>query len=54
MGKLSNNSLIYLSLFLPIGLGLLLFASNPIQILVSWLLCGVGGYAFGVLLAKNN
>jgi membrane protein insertase Oxa1/YidC/SpoIIIJ len=54
MGNLSKISLVYLSLFLPIGLVMTMFASNPIQILVSWLLCGIGGYAFGALLAKNN
>jgi nitrate/nitrite transporter NarK len=54
MGNLSKNSLILLLLCFPIGVAMTMFASNTFQLLICWFLCGIGGYAFGVLLAKNN
>ena len=54
MRNLSKKTLSVLSLLIIIGITSIGVTQNTPAILISYTMCGIGGLAFGTLLAKNN
>ena len=54
MRNLSKKTLSVLSLLIIIGITSIAVTQNTPAIFISYIMCGIGGYAFGTLLAKNN
>jgi hypothetical protein len=54
MRKLSKFTLSVLSLLVIIGISSIAVTQNTPAIILSYIMCGIGGYAFGTLLAKKD
>ena len=54
MRNLSKKRLSVLSLLIVIGITSIGVTHNTPAIFISYIMCGIGGIAFGALLAKNN
>jgi hypothetical protein len=54
MKKLSKFTLSVLSLLVIIGISSIAVTQNTPAIILSYIMCGIGGYAFGTLLAKKD
>ncbi len=54
MRNLSKKTLSVLSLLIVIGLPSIGVTHNTPAIFISYIMCGIGGYAFGTLLAKKD
>jgi hypothetical protein len=53
MSNLGKKTLALLSLLVIFGILSIQFFYNTPMVLISYLMCGIGGYAFGTLLAKK-
>lgn len=54
MRNLSKKTLSVLSLLIVIGLPSIGVTHNTPAIFISYIMCGIGGYALGTLLAKKD
>ena len=53
MSNLGKNTLGLLSLLIIVGLLTIQVSTNLPMVLLSYVMCGIGGFAFGALLAKK-